>query len=102
MGVGGEPLVAPAGNVEAVAGAAVAFAANASSDRHNRNLHTRHFVPGVASEVVGRSIVDCKRRGRPRLTFAGPGDGQQRQTSTQRNPVALQGEDREEEVAEAE
>lgn len=102
VGAGVEPSVVLAGNVAVVVAAvAVAFVANACSDRHSRSLRTMHFVPEEVSEVGGCSIAGCKRRGLLQLTAAGLGDGQQLQTSTQSSPEDLLEEDREEEVVEA-
>lgn len=98
--VGVEPSVVPADNAAAVvAVVAVAFVANACSDRHNHSLRTMHFVPEVVSGVEECSIVGCKRRLRLHLRVAEPGAGQLPQSNTQSSPgVVLLEEVQEEEV----
>lgn len=94
-----EPSAVPADNVEAVVAAvAAASVANACSDRHSRNLRTKHFVLEAVSEVAEYSTAGCKRQGLLQLTAVELGDAQRLQTSRQNSRGVLLEEGQEEEV----
>jgi hypothetical protein len=93
VGAGVGPSPALAGNVVVVA---VAFAANACSDRHTRSSHTVHFVLEMVSGVAERSTVDCKQRLRLWLTAVELGAGRRLQSNTHSPEVVLREEGQEE------